>query len=93
MRLALTLALSLLVAPAARADTDEPARAPEPRAEVVAPAAPAAPEMKLEEVEVSAVRKSAPAEGAAVEQLPARGSFWWLVGVVVVAGVILAVVL
>ncbi len=93
MRLALTLALSLLVAPVARADTNEPRSVPEPRVEVVAPAAPSAPKPKLEEVEVSSARKPAQAEEGESEALPQRGSFWWMVGVIVVAGVILAVLL
>jgi hypothetical protein len=37
--------------------------------------------------------RSSTSDDAAVAQFPARGSFWWLVGVVVVAGVILAVIL
>lgn len=46
--------------------------------------------MHLNTIEVE--ERGTPAESAAT-QLGPRGSFWWLVGVVVVAGVILAVVL
>lgn len=46
-------------------------------------------ELNLTKVQVE---ERANADDAALVQ-PARGSFWWLVGVIVVAGVILAVVL
>ena len=51
---------------------------------------PAEPEMRLEAVQVE--ERAAPDEADAA-QWPQRGSFWWLVGVIVVAGVILAVLL
>jgi hypothetical protein len=59
----------------------------------VVPAAPAAEvraEMHLDVVEV---RTSAATEDAEATQLGPRGGFWWMVGVIVVAGVILAVIL
>ena len=91
IRIALPLVLSLLAIPAA-ARAEDPAPAP-PSAQVVVqpietPTAPTA-EMKLEEVRVQVDRQ---ADDATI-QGPSRGSFWWLVGVIVVAGVILAVVL
>lgn len=52
--------------------------------------APAPAAMHLDEIQVEERTTAGDAESA---QLPARGSFWWLVAVVVVAGVILAVVL
>ena len=91
IRIALPLVFSLLVMPvAARAESPAPAT---PSALVVvqpiqAPTVPTS-EMKLKEVRVQVDRQ---ADDAAV-QGPSRGSFWWLVGVIVVAGVILAVVL
>jgi hypothetical protein len=91
IRIALPLVLSLLAVPAA-ARADDPAPAPPPAPAVVQPVeAPTVPasEMKLKEVRVQADRHA----DDAVVQGPARGSFWWLVGVIVVAGVILAVVL
>lgn len=94
MRYLVALLMVLVLAPAARADV--PGEAAVVRAEVVEPAAradaPAAPEMKLEQLSVSERRAE---EGAAAEaqDMPRRGSFWWLVGVIVVAGVILALLL
>ncbi len=38
-------------------------------------------------------RSSTSDDASVAQDLPARGSFWWLVGVVVVAGVILALLL
>lgn len=45
--------------------------------------------MHLDEITLEERVTTSDAEAA---QLPPRGSFWWIVGVVVVAGVILAVV-
>ena len=93
MRVLLALLLLLLAVPAARADEGK-AEDPEVKASVavVAEEAPDAPDLKLEEVKVPEAR---PAESAAADtqEMPRRGSFWWLVGVIVVAGIILAVVL
>jgi hypothetical protein len=58
---------------------------------IVAQPAPNA-EARVQLKEISLEKRAAP-DDAAVAQLPQRGSFWWLVGVIVVAGVILAVLL
>jgi len=92
-KLILTLSLSLLAAPTLGATEVPAADEPRPAAVATEAARPApAPEeaMRLREVQVEP--RPASADEAAA-QLPARGSFWWLVGVIVVAGVILAVVL
>lgn len=85
--------LVLLAAPALSASDTEPTEEVVPRI-VEAPAAVTAPEqspeMHLEEV---VIRESVASEDAAAAQLGPRGSFWWVVGVIVVAGVILAVLL
>ena len=56
----------------------------------VASEAPQAPEVRLQTIEVE---ERVAADEAEAAQWPQRGSFWWLVAVVVVAGVILALVL
>jgi hypothetical protein len=94
MRSALSLlALSLLVAPAAGATEMTVAEeAPVPAVTVDTPSEqPEAAPMHLQEIQLEERTNAAPAADAA--QMPARGSFWWLVGVIVVAGVILAVLL
>ena len=95
MRAVLALALLLFVAPALSATETDPA----PRADVVATveaavtdAAPEAPAPILEKVDVER-RATSDQPEAAVQDMPSRGSFWWLVGVIVVAGVLLAVLL
>lgn len=94
MRYLVALMLVLVAAPAVRADV--PGDAPVVRAEVVESAAradaPAAPEMMLEQVSV-AERRAEEGAAADAQDMPRRGSFWWLVGVIVVAGVILALLL
>jgi hypothetical protein len=52
--------------------------------------APEAPELQLDPVQARKIEVTDEAEAA---QWPQRGSFWWLVGVIVVAGVLLAVLL
>lgn len=47
-------------------------------------------ELHLTEVQI---RESRAADDAAIAQFPARGSFWWVVGAIVVGGVILSVLL
>ncbi|MEX2572555.1 MAG: hypothetical protein WD737_14740 [Gemmatimonadota bacterium] len=49
-----------------------------------------APAMNLTEIQIEERAGMAEAE---VAQLPARGSFWWIVGAIVVGGVILSVLL
>ena len=81
-------------APLSASPTEGEAAVPLPEPAVAAPAlveeAPTAPELRLDEVRVE---QSEVADDADTGQLPARGSFWWLVGVIVVAGVILALLL
>jgi hypothetical protein len=84
--------LALVVAAPLSASENEPAP-PEPLPAVIEePTAerPPVPAMNLQEIQVEE-RSAAP--DAEVAQVPRRGSFWWLVGVIVVAGVILAVLL
>lgn len=84
--LTLATAALLVCAPAAHATEADPVtdivdvRLAEP---------PAAGELRLTEVQL---RSEALSDDAMAAQ-PSRGSFWWYVGVIVVAGVILAVVL
>jgi hypothetical protein len=56
------------------------------------PSPPPSAEASLNLSKVVVEKRAAPATDAAA-QLGERGGFWWLVGVVVVAGVILAVIL
>jgi hypothetical protein len=87
-----TLLLSLAIAaPLAATEVDVPETAPVPTVAVEAPAEAAdAPVMHLEEIQVEQRNTIAAADAA---QFPARGSFWWLVGVIVVAGLILVLLL
>lgn len=96
--LKLVLLALILSAPALSATTASPAEAlAEPSAELapttVVEAAPEADEaaMHLDRIEVE--QRSAVTDDAAATQFAQRGSFWWIVGVIVVAGVILAVLL
>lgn len=95
MRLALALVLLLLVAPLAHAeDTDRP-NPNQPEVQLVQPSAgemvaPAA-DLKLDPVQMQQQRSSEASD--AVQEMPQRGSFWWIVGAIVVAGIILALVL
>jgi hypothetical protein len=69
----------------------EVAALPEPTTSAaLAEEAPAAAELRLDAVRVEQKQMADEADAA---QWPRRGSFWWLVGVIVVAGVILAVLL
>ncbi len=95
MRFLIAIALLLLATPTLRAE-ELPTTDLEVRPAVVQPAvtaeAPSQPQMILEEVRIPEQRTAT--SPAMVEQdMPRRGSFWWLVGVIVVAGLILAVVL
>lgn len=90
-RIALAFALAVLAASplSATAPLDE---APRPKISTVQSAAApseAAPSLKLDRIEVA---ESSAGETAEAAQLGPRGSFWWVVGVIVVAGVILALV-
>ena len=88
--LMLALLVLFLTAPALRASEDLPV---EYQSEIV-PSAEVEPgagaDMHLTKINVE--ERAAPADAAAA-QLGPRGSFWWVVGVIVVAGVILAVIL
>ena len=87
----------LLAAPVAASD---PGATPVPdetvKLEVVRPAvaeeAPAPPELILDEVKAPEETRTAAAE-TATQEMPRRGSFWWMVAVIVVAGLILVVLL
>ena len=88
-RAILSLILVLIATPAFGASEPVPA----PRiATAEAPASPAAPRpaMRLEQI---AVEERATDEAAAAVQLGPRGGFWWMVGVIVVAALILTVLL
>ena len=95
MRVPFALALLLTAAPALHATetdpppTDEPAVVQPAVVEVEAPAADLeiAPAVELERA--AAEQPSA----EAVQDMPQRGSFLWVVGAIVVAGIILALVL
>jgi hypothetical protein len=93
MRRILAVALSSLLLAAPSLSASEPAPAPEaaPQAavSVTEKAAPEAPALRL--TKVKAEERATPSDARAV-QLGPRGGFWWIVGVIVVAGVILAVV-
>jgi hypothetical protein len=92
-RPALVLSALLLAASTLSATETKPAKEAVPEARLAVEeekAPPVAPELKLAKVDV---KETAPATESAPAQLGERGSFWWIVGVIVVAGVILAVVL
>lgn len=92
MRFVIALVLLVLAAPVASATerNGEADRAKEPRAEVVESRV-NEPEMRLDRIVREEVKKDeSPAD---VQDMPRRGSFWWLVGAIVIAGVILAIVL
>lgn len=91
-RLILSLSVLLLSATALSATETKPAEvaAPEARISVVEKAEPQAAALKITEVKAEH-RAAANAEPAA--QLGPRGGFWWIVGVIVVAAVIVSVLL
>jgi hypothetical protein len=90
MRFVIALVLLLVAAPLARAESSLPEKEVRPelaRTEVEVKA-PTQPELK-----VAKVKAEAPAAATATQEMPRRGSFLWLVGVIVVAIVIAAVIL
>ena len=91
-RPALLLSALLLAASPLGATETKPAveAVPEARVAVEEKTPPVAPEVKITKAEA---KETAPSETAAPAQLGERGSFWWIVGVIVVAAVILSVVL
>ena len=94
MRFVTALVLILLAAPLApaRAENTPPEKDPRPAVvrTAVEAAAPLAPGMVVGQVKIPSY-EAALANALAGQEMPRRGSFWWLVGVLVVAGVILAV--
>lgn len=92
MRLVIAFALVLLAAPVAAAtETDDEVRdAEKVQPSVTEVATDTEAEMQLAPV---VIEDRAPAEETAVQEMPRRGSFWWIVGAIVVAGLILAVIL
>lgn len=93
MRGVIALALLLATAPIAAASEDPEDRPPRDDQKVqpaITADVPRAPEMRLAPV---VIQERVPVEDSAVQEMPARGSFWWIVGAIVVAGVILAVIL
>jgi hypothetical protein len=92
-QLIMSLVLVFLAVPAlsaTEAKPMEPASA-EVVTTVVAEAVPSM-DTKMHLNEITLEERAAPNDAAAAQLAP-RGSFWWVVGVVVVAGVILAVLL
>ena len=83
----------LLAAPAASAIGNDPADGHVPEVVRAAPADPTPGVDASLRVEEVAVEARTATDGAASAQCAERGSFWWVVGVIVVAGVILAVLL
>lgn len=92
MRVVIALVLLLLSTPLARAEERKPEEEVKPTVARVEQRKPAAPDVELSEAKVQESRESK-ADAAATQEMPRRGSFWWLVGVIVVAGIILAVLL
>lgn len=91
MRIALLLVVLLMSAPAAFAQAGpSPDAAPAAVTQLTAEEAPAAAQ---EVAEPQRAEERRTEKNEAREQIAQRGSFWWLVGVIVVAGVLLAVLL
>lgn len=91
-KLILALLTLLLSAPALSATVNDPADLAVPEVvPTVVEAAPAA-DAAMQLGEVSLEERTATSDEAPAAQLGPRGSFWWIVGVIVVAGIILAVV-
>lgn len=93
MRVALLFALLLTIAPAARAAEVLPTQ-PLRTSSVQLPMAAESPTSAEPEARVRAQEAQRTDSGDARSRgdFPARGSFWWYVGIIVVAGIILAVV-
>lgn len=92
MRSAIAIVLVMLAAPIAGATEKENVKPERPeRVEpVLAEQATEAPELILTPI---VAEERSTADDAVVQDMPQRGSFWWVVGAIVVAGVILAVLL
>jgi hypothetical protein len=91
MRILGTVVVALLFATAAQAQDLDPRQ--EVPAEEVSAEAPAIPEVPAIAPRLADEPRAAPEPGAIVADPFTRGSFWWYVGIIVVAGVILAVIL
>lgn len=90
MRIVLVFAALLLAAPlSATSGGSGPAEPRAPSTELASTSAPAALELAVAPAES---RRTSSAEARRDQTWPQRGSFWWMVGVIVVAGVILMVV-
>ena len=92
--LILAMLALFLIAPALSATEDEPADAVvstvvSPVEAVVEPNA----DSGLQLTKVSVEERAVTSDDSMAAQLGPRGGFWWVVGVIVVAGVILAVIL
>ncbi|HEX2091116.1 MAG TPA: hypothetical protein VHG28_01895 [Longimicrobiaceae bacterium] len=95
MRTILALVVVLLAAPlgAAAQEYAQPQAPLAPRAPVTELVATAPVEAQVVQEPVRAEAREAREEVAKRDQFAQRGSFWWLVGVIVIAGVLLAVLL
>lgn len=91
MRILGTAVFALLFATAAQAQDLDPRQ--EVPAEEVSATAPALPEIPAVAPRLADEQRAAPDAGEIVADPFTRGSFWWYVGIIVVAGVVLAVVL
>jgi hypothetical protein len=92
MRFVIAFVLVLFAAPLA-AETEKDDRKPEDREQVeptIVTHAAETPELVLTPV---VVEERAATDDGVAQDMPQRGSFWWIVGAIVVAGVILAVLL
>ncbi|HUE95255.1 MAG TPA: hypothetical protein VMN39_01260 [Longimicrobiaceae bacterium] len=89
MTVVATLALFLAVPELHATETDAP-RADVVEARTAGADAPAAGELRLTTIDV---QQRAIADDAAAAQFASRGSFWWIVGAIVVGGLILAILL
>lgn len=94
MRAVFALVLVLLSAPVAAAEESRPDDLVQPKvaAHTAQPGGPSAGSMILTQVKIPEIRISH-ADAVASQEMPQRGSFWWLVGVIVVAGIVLALLL
>lgn len=91
------LAVLMIFAAAPVLDMESSANDPVARIEASPAApeanAPVAPGLDLREIQVPERAEQESAAAVDAQDMPQRGSFWWLVGAIVIAGIILAVVL
>lgn len=90
MRYVIAMVMVLFTASIAGATENAEVRSPESVVPAVTEQVTQSPELILAPV---AVEKRAADSDEIAQDMPQRGSFWWIVGAIVVAGVILAVVL